>query len=58
VWRAAKKKRREKLCSVYQPLRVHTVNYEGLKDDAAILLMKVRFLGSFQINMPVQIFLA
>lgn len=30
-------------------LRVHRVNYEGIKDDISMLLMKVRFLGSFQI---------
>ena len=50
-------RKRETLGCIPQ-LRVHRVNYKGIKDDAAMLLMKGGFLGSFQINMPVQIFLA
>ena len=39
-------------------LRVHRPSYKGMKGAAAMLLKKGRFWGSFQINMPVQIFLA
>ena len=54
---SSKEKKNRELWGVYHDLG-YTVNYEGIKDDTSMLLMKVRFLGSFQINTPAQIFLA